>query len=444
MSVSVWCQVVLAAGFLGSGETPADPFREQKQVAEAMLDAVSKGDYDAASKAFDETMRKALPPEKLQTTWKSVIGKLGAFQRQTADRAEKGAKFDFVYLTCQFEKETLDIRVVLDKEKRIAGFSLVPTPPKEFPVPPYAKRDDFREEEVVVGKDGDWPLPGTLTMPKGAGPFPAVILVHGSGPNDRDETIFANKPFRDLAWGLASQGVAVLRYQKRTKEHGLKFSGLKTFTIQDESVDDTLEAAHLLRKRVDIDPKRVFVVGHSLGAVAAPLAGEQDPRLAGLILMAGNARPLEDLIVEQYEYGYSLKGDLTDDDRKELDKIKQQVARVKDPKLAADTPKAELPLGIPGFYWLHLRTYDDVATTAKLKMPVLVLQGERDYQVTMADFALWKKGLADHKNVTLKSYPALNHLFMEGKGKSRPDEYMSPGHVSKEVVDDIAAWVKGH
>jgi dienelactone hydrolase len=435
---------MLAAALLGSSEAPADPLQEQKELAKAMLDALNKGDYKEAGKAFDDTMRKVLPDEKVEATWKAVLGQKGVFQKLTNVRAENGAKFDFVYLTCQFEKSTFDIRVVIDKEKRIAGFSFVPTPPKEFPAPPYARRDAFTEEEVVVGKDGEWPLPGTLTLPKGAGPFPAVILVHGSGPNDRDETIIANKPFRDLAWGLASQGVAVLRYQKRTKEHGRKFVALKSYTIQEEAVDDARAAFKLLRAHAAIDPKRIFVLGHSLGAVAAPLIGEQEPELAGVILLAGNSRPLEDLVLEQYQYIYSLKGELSDDDRQTLDALKKKVARVKDPTLAADTPKSELPLDIPGFYWLHLRAYDDVATAAKLKMPVFVLQGERDYQVTMDDFALWKKGLAGRKNVTLKSYPALNHLFIEGTGKSKPDEYGKPGHVAKEVVDDVAALVKGH
>ncbi len=99
-------------------------------------------------------------------------------------------------------------------------------------------------------------------------------------------------------------------------------------------------------------------------------------------------------------------------------------------------------MGIPAFFWRYLRDYDVVGTAAKLRMPVLILQGERDYQVTLEDFAGWKKGLAGRGNVTFKSYPALNHLFMTGKGKARPEEYEAPGHVAREVVDDIAAWVK--
>jgi dienelactone hydrolase len=444
MTASAWSGWVLAAALVAAGDVPGDPLGEQKETAKALLEAMSKGDNEAAGKAFDETVRKILPPEKVGATWKMITDQLGAFQKLTDVRAEKAGGHDFVYLTCRFAKQTVDLKVSFDKEKRIAGFFIVPNKPRVFPDPPYAKRDDFREEEVVVGEGGEWPLPGTLTLPKGAGPFPAVVLLHGSGPHDRDETVFANKPFRDLAWGLAPQGVAVLRFEKRTREHGPKFVAKNTYTIQAETIDDARAAVALLRARKEIDPKRIFVAGHSLGAVAAPRVGEQEPELAGVILLAGNSRPLEDLVAEQFTYIYSLKGEPSDGDRKHLEKIKQQVARVKDPALSAETPRADLPLRIPAEFWLELRAHDAVAAAAKLKMPVLVLQGERDYQVTMEDFAGWKKALAGRPNVTLKSYPALNHLFLPGTGKSKPEEYDRPGHVAREVVDDVAAWVKAH
>ena len=127
-----------------------------------------------------------------------------------------------------------------------------------------------------------------------------------------------------------------------------------------------------------------------------------------------------------------------------LDALPKQLARAKDPKLAADTPASELPLGIPAAYWLALREYDPAATAARLGGRVLVLQGERDYQVTMKDFAAWRKALEGRPDVTFRSYPKLHHLFMEGKGKGKgtPDEYQTAQHVAKEVIDDVAAWVK--
>ncbi len=294
---------------------------------------------------------------------------------------------------------------------------------------------------------GEWALPGTLTVPNGPGPFPAVVLVHGSGPNDRDETIGPNKPFRDLAWGLASQGIAVLRYDKRTKVHAAQFTPeiLANLTLQQETIDDALLAVQLLRGTQNIDPQRIFVLGHSLGAMAAPRIGQQDPALAGLILLAGPTIPLEDEILDQYTYLFNLDGTLTDAEKTELEKLQAQVARVKDPNLSDQVPATDLPLGIHAAYWLDLRDYHPAEVAKTLAMPMLVLQGGRDYQVSPTkDFAGWKTALADKANATLKLYPDLNHLMIAGQGQPNPAEYQTEGHVAPEVVSDIAAWIKGN
>ena len=203
-----------------------------------------------------------------------------------------------------------------------------------------------------------------------------------------------------------------------------------------------MTAAAFLRKHKGIDAKRVFVVGHSLGAMMAPAIGSLDPDLAGIVLLAAPSRHLEDVIIEQYTYIYSLKGDLTDDDKKELEKVKKQAARIRDPKLTKDTPKAELPLGAAAAYWISLRDYDQVATARAYKKPILIMQGERDYQVTTEDFTGWKKALGDRADVTFNSYPKLNHLFMIGDGKAKPAEYEKQGHVAEELINDLAKWIQ--
>jgi dienelactone hydrolase len=417
-----------------TGDPPAD--REQR--ARAFVNALAKGDFQAAAKDFDAEMIRAFPDDALEKFWKNLIAKTGPFERQGAAKQLKVDKYDVVVVTCAFAKVAMNVRVVYDPDGKIGGFFV------DLGPPPYAKPDAFRETDVTV-TTGEWSLPGTLTLPTGDGPFPAAVLLHGSGPQDRDGTLGFNKPLRDLAWGLASQGVAVLRYEKRTKAMQAKLvRAPDAFTLKEETIDDALAAVELLSKHKHIDKKRIFLIGHSLGAFAAPRVAEAAPEVAGLVLLAANSRPLEDLIVEQLTYVLPQQEVSEEEQKRILGEMKKQLERVKDPKLGPDTPAAELPFGAPASYWLDLRNYDPVATAAKLEQPMLILQGERDYQVTMADFEGWKKALGDHASVKLKSYPILNHFFMAGEGKAKPAEYENPGHVAPEVIDDIANWINTH
>jgi len=290
------------------------------------------------------------------------------------------------------------------------------------------------ERDVTVGTS-PWELPGTLTLPQGNGPFAAAILVHGSGPNDRDERIGDSFTFRDVAWGLAQKGIAVLRYDKRTFAHGAKFAELKNFTLNDETVDDAVLAVKLANQIQEINPKKVFVIGHSLGAYALGRIAEKAPSAAGFVSMAGPARPVEDLVQEQL----STRGGLSEDG---LKKLNESVVKVKSKDLTTDTPAGELPFGIAASFWLDLRGYDPVDALKRSKRPALILQGEADVQVTMTDFAMWKKGFP---KAECKSFPKLNHLFMPVEGKSTGDEYAAPGQsVNAGVIETMAAWIKAN
>src|SRR5205807_1890533 len=126
----------------------------------------------------------------------------------------------------------------------------------------------------------------------------------------------------------------------------------------------------------------------------------------------------------------------TDAGKQQLATIKEQAARVKDPQLSADVLPEKLPLGIAAPYWLDLRGYEPAAVAARsCSCPMFIVQGERDYQVTMDDFQGWKKQLGKRKDVTFKSYLRLNHLFMAGTGKATPEEYEKAGHVDREVIE---------
>ncbi len=399
-------------------------------------------DYTGAAALEGGPMKEAATPEKLKEVWTGIQAQLGAYKERVGTRAEHQGAYDFAFVTTAFERQTVDLKVVMDAGGKVVGFFIVPvqpaTPPPDAAPPPYAKPEAYQERDVTVGS-GDWALPGTLTIPVGPGPFPAVVLVHGSGPNDRDETVEANKPFRDLALGLASRGIAVLRYEKRTRQYPDKVTKVAGFTVQQETVEDALTAVALLRGLPGVDPRRVSVLGHSLGGLVIPRIGQSQPALAGLIVMAGPARPMEDLILEQVSYLAALDGVVTDPEKKQIEDLRAEVAKVKAVK-PGDTDSV---LGAPASYWLDLKGYDPPQAAKYLPQPMLILQGERDYQVTMTDFAAWKKVLAGKPNVIFKSYPKLDHLFLADEGKSGPAEYGKPGHVDEAVVADIAAWILG-
>ncbi len=417
---------------------------------EAFADQFLKGDYAAVVEKFDATMKSVFPLDKVKEARESLEPQLGAFEQTAGTHAvtyeQSGVVYDIVYVTWQFEKAAIDLKIVYDPSGKVAGLFFQPaetTPPTSYVPPAYVKADAFREQEVAVGSGGEWALPGTLTLPVGQGPFAAVVLVHGSGPNDRDETLGPSKPFRDLAWGLASQGIAVLRYEKRSRQYASRFTPemVARLTSKEETTDDALAAVDLLRQTEGIDPARIYVLGHSLGGYLLPRIGAADPQIAGLIVMAGPVRPLEDLMLEQFTYIFGLDG-ISAEDQAQLDELAVQVARVKDPNLTAAAAVDGLPLGTPASFWLDLRGYNPAEAARGLKQSMLILQGGRDYQVTSVDFDGWKSALASRSDVQLKLFPDLNHLFVAGEGKSTPAEYENEGHVAEEVVAEIAEWIR--
>jgi hypothetical protein len=285
-------------------------------------------------------------------------------------------------------------------------------------------------------------VPGTLTVPYGAGPWPGVVLLAGSGSLDRDETIGRNKPLKDIAWGLASRGVAVLRFDKVTYAHAAELRDAREFTLNEEYLPQATAALTLLRRHARLDPERLFVLGHSLGGTVAPRVAQADPALAGMIIMAGGAQPLHWVIVRQTRYLASLNPDTAASSQPAIDALTQQARMVDSPELTPATPASELPLGAPASYWLDIRGYDPAALAAALRTPMLILQGGRDYQATVDDdLARWRAALDGRPDVTIKVYPAFNHLFVAGSGPSTPAEYEPAQHVDGAVTDDIAGWL---
>jgi hypothetical protein len=417
----------------------AQPAQDPTVLARKALDLVLAGQYAEFLQVSTADVQKGLPAAELAKVG-ALIKTYGAMEKLGDPAVTRSGPNTIVVFPAKFATQNINFRIIVNSAGLVAGFFQLPGG-ANWQRPEYSQPATFKERDVTVG-EGEWKLPGTLTVPVGPGPFPAAVLVHGSGPNDRDETVGGAKVFKDLAEGLASRGIVVLRYEKRTLQYRARLTGIANFTVQEETVDDAVKAVALVRSQAEVNGARVFVIGHSLGAYVAPRIAEGDGKLAGLVLMAGNVRPLEDLVVEQVTY-VGITGKELDDVKgfqAKLENAKAFRARVK--KLEAGDEDSPALGGVSVAYWVDLKEYDPAAAARKLGIPMLILQGERDFQVTMADFALWKTAVGSAKGVVMKSYPALNHLFVPGEGKSLPAEYAKPGHVAPQVIDDIAKFVK--
>ncbi|HEY1136536.1 MAG TPA: alpha/beta fold hydrolase [Xanthomonadaceae bacterium] len=314
-----------------------------------------------------------------------------------------------------------------------------PAPPgtRTFATAPHLSVSRRIDIELHIG--GDNGLPATLTLPRGAGPFPAVVVVHGSGAHDRDETIGANKPFRDIAHGLAERGIAVLRYEKRTHRQPSMLSDGQ-LTIDRETTHDALLAIARLRQLRMIDHRRIFVLGHSQGGMLAPRIAARAPDVAGVILMAAPARPLLDLLIEQHR-----RIDLLDDgviNDAEQVALRRLVEGVQAIRAGREPPVSQLPMGLPARYWRSVDAVDPVAEAASIDQPMLLLQGGRDLHVVSADWLRWRRAFADTPRVTFAYHDTLNHLGIAERGPPSTRSYLVPGKVSTELLDDIALWIE--
>ena len=195
---------------------PAAP--DYSSLARDVVTALAARQFDTVFAQFNDTRSPSLSATRIGAGWDQVLAQSGQFRKiESVDVVDR--RYHVATIACLFDNARRDIIIYLDDSGRIAGLHFAPATPSPEPsgtswsAPPYADPSAIHEDSVTVA-DGQWRLPGTLTLPDGNGPFAAVVLVSGSGPSDADETVGPNKPFKDLAWGLASKGIAVLRYPK--------------------------------------------------------------------------------------------------------------------------------------------------------------------------------------------------------------------------------------
>jgi uncharacterized protein len=441
------CFVFIAPMFMTTLAHAQAPLSETvAKASAAMVEALRASDYPAIEARFDAHMHSLLPHDKFMATSTQISAQLGTLQDCDEPRGRLRESVTTVEYRCRFTKATILVRLAWNEQLELTGLVFLPVPAE--PAEPVPLPPNMREEAVTTGAPG-WPLPGTLLIPTTRAKPPIVVMIHGSGPNDRDESIPPNKPFLDLALGFAQSGIASLRYDKRTRALGARFATeLKTPTLDDEVVDDAVAALALVSKRSDFGP--VFIVGHSMGAWLAPRiaasAAKQGVQVAGIVMLAGNVTPLADLVVYQYEFLSQLpvptatKENFEDEKRRRANL--QRLMDQPDPAHATAEQQAPLPLGLPASMWIDIARYDPAATLlAEPRLPALLTFGERDFQVPIREKALWEARLKGRPNTTIVAFPGLNHLLMTGTGPVSPAEYTRPDHVSQALIDRVTGWI---
>lgn len=405
--------------------------------ANTFFDLFAAGKFEEAHGYFSEEGKTKVTAENLKQFWTNMEARLGKVKSMDASGSRAQGEYYAVTVSGEFQYDKQDFILLFDKTEKLVGMHL---PPKAitYRAPGYADSTLYKEKSTYI----EWPghqLAAVITTPKDGNSFPIVVLVHGSGPNDMDETIGPNKPFKDIAAGLAVNGIASIRYVKRTVIYPQEFG--KAYTVKEEVLDDALQAIALAKKVEGVDTKQIYVLGHSLGGMLAPRIATLAPDLRGIILAAAPARSLPDIIIEQNKYMVSQIKDTSAVMQKNLADAITEIEKAKITKLGKMKPDSII-LGLPASYWADLNSYNQVETAKKLKQRIFILQGGYDFQVTETDFNLWKEALSANSNVSFKLYPDFNHLFSQQESKGNATQYQKPSNVEQRTIEDLANWIK--
>ncbi|WP_415329303.1 DUF3887 domain-containing protein [Chryseobacterium sp. MMS23-Vi53] len=371
---------------------------------------------------FDPEMAKHVTPEVFKTLPEQLEGQFGNFKNVI----EVNNESDAYYYYSEFEKEKLDILINFTDSNKIIGFFLVPH--KNFDKP-----DDKTALRI---KSDSIELKGTLLEPEENNQKKLVILVHGSGASDRDETIGENKPFRDIAEYLLKNGISSYRYDKRTNSNPEAFN--EKSTVEQETINDAVNVSNYFKNNEKFKDYQIIILGHSLGAYLMPKIAEK-ANASKYVFMAGNARPLQDVLLRQFEYLHSI--DPSNVSEKDLQDMKKKVDFLNSKKFNLNTPKEELPMVLSAAYWKYLVDYKPLESVKLIKVPMFFAQGGMDYQVIAKDYVLWKEQLKNNKLAEFKFYQPLGHLFIKISGTPSPKNYEIKGNVDGGFLKDLVQFI---
>ncbi len=406
--------------------------------AQFIIGSFQERKFEKINPLLDHEMSRVLGETGLEELWDAILMQFGEISKIYESSAEKKDTLFVTRTKVDFEKRSWFLKLVFNRENKISGFFIEPlTMPYEAPI--YANLDAFYEYKKTI-HDPKFPVDGILTLPKSKNRVPVIIILGGSGPTDKDLTIGSKRIYKDIAWGLASAGIAVFRFDKRTLTHARSIAAVSNFSIDDEYLKDTRLAIKMLKDQAEIDPNQIYVLGHSLGGHILPYLATKLKGVSGYIGFAANYSSLPDLMAYQADF---LSKDLPEQQKEPYRQLKQKAIYARD-RFSVNSPMDSLPDGLTAIYLqslYHAAPNHHLRSLGKHRF--LFIQCEKDYQVPNTELKRWQDSVKDTQasKTSFISLPLLNHLGCEELGEMGTGSYEKPGNVSIKLLDEIAQFV---
>lgn len=420
------------------------------QIARGLLEALQRQDFEAVRQCLIFPLRVALPAEKLAQLCNQFSWITGSIEEVSQVQYHTHGYLPTIKALVYFQRATYAIMVRIGPMNSVVGFTIQPPVAVDLPtpwtVPMYVDEQMFDERSLTINPF--WLFPGVsarLAVPKVKGKKPAILFLQGSGTGDLDISIGSQKPAKDLAWGLASKDVVVLRIGKPLGWLVYKQKVTQDITADDEYLYSGIAALKLLAKHPEVDANRVFIAGISMGGRYAPRLCQQSPvQVAGVISMAGPSINLADSLISQSNYYQEHFPKDKKESEKEMLQLQELSKGLRDGSLTRTSKSSitNLPLGLPLTYYLHDEQHSPTSVVKDVKVRILVMQGLLDWQVQpVENIAAWREVLKDRPG-TLRTYANLSHTFnFSGSTRKGVRQYDEASHVAEEVISDIVGWI---
>jgi pimeloyl-ACP methyl ester carboxylesterase len=437
---------------------------EHKPVTPSDIDGAWLGTLDTGTVKLRVVFHIANSDEGLTATLDSLDQGLNGMSTSSVTRDGASLKIEVKNVAGVFEgKIASDLSSIDGTWTQGSAMPLVLRPVKNMvelepkrpqnPARPYP----YREEEVTYeNKLQNVTLAATLTIPQGKGPFPGAVLITGSGPQDRDETLLGHKPFLILSDYLTRHGIAVLRADDRGM--GQSTGVFATATTADFSTDADAGVAYL-KTRSEIDPRKIGLIGHSEGGIIAPIVAARNKDVAFIVMMAGTAVPGDQVIVAQMEAIDVANGKKPEDAARDAARQREVVRLIETEKdqaslekklretMAGEATEAQIGMEIRQFtsvWFRYFLTYDPAIALRKVSCPVLAINGSLDKQVLPEqNLPVIRKALQEggNKHFEVDELPGLNHLFQTAKTGSPAEYAQIEETMSPAALDKMANWI---